>query len=326
MKKSSAIMLSLGFAVTSFAGISSASATSLPILPTTDSLFALNCHGTPSSPGLFSVDVSNGHFTQLGTNHDFSGSECAYQPAFNPTTGKSYFLAGNTESGFWGLVSVSTTTGEMTLIHNVRNSSGDFMFQSDGNFPGEVIITKAGVAYLIAFRTIYPLNLKTAMIGAAINSAPFNSGMSDVYSAACSPTSDACYVLTEHGELFPINLSQGTLGASLGTIPSTGNYSMQIDSNDRFWVSTFGSSISSFLASGPAMSFIQGPFMAAQSGAILITTPITGTPETDPVPALANTGANSNTLLLTAFGGLLLALAGVVLVLFRPTTRRTHKN
>lgn len=315
------LIISLGLLV---ASSNPAFATVQRTLPTGDHLYAIPCNDQPGDPILKLVDVSDSSWTSIGTSHAFGDSGCAYQPAYNPVTKKSYFLAGNTESGIWPLVEVDTATGEMNAINNIRNASGNINIM-DNSFPGNLLVTREGVAYFIGANRLYPLNLATGRIGSRIGSSTWGVVGGSVYAAACSPIADSCYVITDQGAIYPLNVNNGTVGPTLGSTGHPGNYSMQVDSAGIIWASVENASVTTFVPSDPAGTLILGSQLPRYSGAFLLTTDVNTfvAPPVTQSPNLANTG--SNWLGLTAIA---LGLSGLGVALFRsrPTARRANKK
>jgi hypothetical protein len=276
-----------------------------PALPANDLLYAIPCQS--ADPILELVNPIDSTFTGVGVSHNIDGSECAYQPAFNPTTGKSYFLAGNfpDEVEKWVLVEVSTSDGSMVKIGTVNSGGTD---NNDG--PGNLIITNAGVSYFISGGILYPLNLTDASLGSPINPNDMYPA-NPIYAAACSPVSETCYVLSEDGDFFELDVANGTL-QSLGSLENVGetegNYSLQVDSSGTLWASS-NRALSSFEATDPVGTYFQGPEFPKYSGALLVTTRA----------VLADTGENTKNVGLFVFNAALVAIVGAGLVL---TARR----
>ncbi len=280
-------------------------------LPQGNQLYAIPCHVT--DPILELVNTADSTWTDVGVSHNIADSECAYQPAFNPVTQKSYFLAGNNngDNGDWPLVEVSTVDGSMVNIGTI-NSGGTFAT----SFPGNIIITNSGVAYFIGGNVLYPLNLANASLGAPVNVGELTPGQ-DIYAAACSPVAAECYVLDENGGVYALDVTTGTVGSLLGTLPVLSNYSLQVDSTGILWSSSNGGALASFDPADPAGTYVEGNRFPLYSGALLLTLP-TLVPQA-PTPtaaatgdsALATTGINSTNMGLLAGGAVLIALVGI---------------
>ena len=273
-----------------------------PALPANNLLYAIPC--LIEEPILELVNTTDSSFTAVGVSHNIDDSECAYQPAFNPLSGKSYFLAGNfpDEVDRWVLVEVSTSDGSMVKIGTVNSGGTE---NNDG--PGNLIITNAGVSYFISGGILYPLNLTDASLGSPINASDMYPA-DPIYAAACSPVSTTCYVLSELGDFLELDVTNGTL-ESLGSLEtSEENYSLQVDSNGTLWASS-NYSLASFQATDPAGTYFQGPEFPQYSGALLLTISA----------VLADTGENTENVGVFVFSAALVALLGAGLVL---TARR----
>ncbi len=304
-----------------FAAASPAFATDQRTLPTGDTLYAFPCHHDLGEPTLELVNTADSTWTTIGVGHEISDTECAYQPAFNPVTGRSYFLGGNTVSNFWPLVEVLTGDGTMRIVHNIQSSTGNVNFDDGDNFPGNLLINNLGHAFFIGGKTIYPLDLSNGKLGTRINATPWATLHGMVFATACSPVEAKCYILTDQGDLYELNVSEGTVSASLGNVGFWSNYSLQVDSAGTLWASSYSGMLASFQAYDPHGTYIQGAGFPHYSGALLITSGHVASSFKAASPVLANTGSNtfavlSLALALTAFGGLLLRL--------RPTTRRAN--
>jgi LPXTG-motif cell wall-anchored protein len=266
MSKKLSFAVAVVAAILITSGVAPAQAVSAahPVLPTTDSLYAIPCGGP--DPILESLNTVDSSFTEVGVSHEIDGSKCAYQPAFNPVTGKSYFLAGNLPGGIWVLVEVSTSDGAMVGIGTINSGGTDNVAN-----PGSLIITNDGVSYFIGGGILYPLNLTDASLGSPLNVSDMNPD-DDIYGAACSPVAAKCYVLTEGGDLFELDVANGTLEPS-GSLNngSFANYSLQVDSKGTLWSSS-NSALASFEASDPSGTYFQGPAFPIYSGALLLTT------------------------------------------------------
>lgn len=280
-------------------------------LPPTDTLYAIPCNS--ADLGLYELSTTDASWVNVIPNQVITTSECAYQPAFNPATGASYFLAGNTADGTWPLVRIDIATGNYTVIHEIWDGTTNvgLNFGAD-NFPGNLLITNGGAAYFLGNKNLYPLDLASGIIGAQIG--PDLATTNDIYGAACSPVNTICYVLDEVGAFYALDVATGTLGPLLGTIPAVGNYSLQVASDGTLWASTGGGVLASFSAADPAGSYEAIGQTPLYSGAYLITGAFTAPAVLPPAatPALAATGTDSAAPVL---GGFAVLAAGALLVL-----------
>ena len=310
----SALALAL---LTSSIVIASASAASAAAavapLPADDTFYAIPCN-TPDL-GLKLLNPLDSSWVAVGTQTTVGTVECAYQPAFDPTSGESYFIGGNTPSSEWPLVHIDTTTGDYTIVHEIWDGTTNLPIAFFGpNFPGNMLITNTGGAYFIGGTKLYPLNLGSAVLGPQIGPDLVVAG--DIYATACSPVAAVCYILTEGGSLYTLDPATGAVSATLGSIPARGNYSLQVASDGTLWSSSNGGHVASFSAADPAGSYDEGARTPKYSGAYLITIPVAAlAPVPVPVPALASTGMESAVPVVAA--GALLALGGILALVSR---------
>lgn len=273
-----------------FSASSPALATDQRSLPSGDALYAFPCHHPRGEPALELLSTVDSTWTTVASAQGISDTECAYQPAFNPATGKSYFLGGNTTSNRWPLIEVVTSNGSMNIVHNIQTSAGDLEIAWGTNYPGNILINNEGAAFFVGGKTLYPLNLVTGMLGLPVNSTPWSSLAGDVYATACSPVAVTCYILTENGDLHTVNVANGTVSTSLGNIGVTGNYSLQVDSEGTLWSSSQDGKLASFQASNPGGTMILGASFPQYSGALLITSQSATNVSDSETDLLANTG------------------------------------
>jgi LPXTG-motif cell wall-anchored protein len=291
-------------------------------LPAEDHLYALPCNFS-ESPILRSVETSDASWTNVGTNHPFDNVRCVEGPAYDPITHDSYFI-GNSDGDWFDLIRVSTTDGTMTKI---------------GEFPGSfwhpsLLITNTGVAYVMSAGNLWSLNLTDASRGDMIG-AP-NQRLGDgipMYAAACSPVSTTCYVIGHDNDdnnsvIATYDLSTGTAGPPLGTLPVSFTLSIQVDSQGIVWASANNGHLASFNPTDPANSYIEGPMFMSMTRALLLTTTAqtptpTPTPNADQ-PSLPDTGTNTSvTGTSVGISAALLAVGALALVVMR--RRKTQK-
>ena len=300
--------LALAVLTASIVLTSAGAAQAVAVFPPTDTFYAIPC--SAGDVGLKRVNPADSTWVPVGSQTAVGDVECAYQPAFNPATGKSYYLGGNTPSGEWPLVQVDTTTGNSTIVHEIWDGTTNLNFSSvPSNFPGSMFITNTGAAYLVAGTKLYPLDLDTAVIGPQIGTDLVVGG--DIYATACSPVAAVCYILTELGSLYTIEPTTGAV-AGLGILPTIRNYSLQVASDGTLWSSSRGGHVASFSAADPNGTYDDGPVTPLYSGAYLITyaaaTPVVA-------PSLADSGVESAAPAIAASA--LLALGGILVVMAR---------
>lgn len=289
---------------------SASAASAVAPFPVDDTFYAIPCNS--GDLGLKLVNPVDSTWVAVGTQTAVGTVECAYQPAFNPASGESYFIGGNTPSDEWPLVRIDTATGDYTIVHEIWDGTTNLpIIYAVSNYPGNMLITNTGDAYFIGGTKLYALNLDTAVIGAQIGADLVVAG--DIYATACSPVAAVCYILTEIGNLYTIDPATGTVGPLLGAVPVGGNYSLQVASDGTLWSSSGNGVLSSFSATDPAGSFVAGSATPDYSGAYLITQSRAAA-----APVLAATGIDSALPVLGA--GMLLVLGGILAVASR--TRR----
>ena len=321
MKKSSAFIAS-ALAVASVALCSMASpALALATqrsLPAEDHLYALPCNYS-ESPILRSVETIDSSWTNVGTNHPFDNVLCAEGPAYDPITHDSYFI-GNSDGDWFDLIRVSTTDGTMTKV---------------GEFPGSfwhpsLLITNTGDAYVRSDTTLWPLDLSDASRGDMIGEPTQTVGGGHIFAAACSPVATTCYVIGHDNDennsvIAAYDVSTGTVGAPLGTLPVSFTLSIQVDSQGIIWASANNGHLASFDPADPAHTYIEGPLFMSMTRALLLTTTAqTPTPSPDPEQSsLADTGADTSVVGLSlAVSAGLLATGALALALIRLRKRR----
>jgi hypothetical protein len=285
-----------------------------------DSLYAISCNsGSYNQWQLLGVIPETAAATTIGTGDGTEGKGCGAQPAYDATTGKSYYIqwTSTDEGSFTTLVEIDTITGVSTTI-------GEFHYV-DGEIPvtPDVIsmaIGTDGAAYAIAQSDgaeLFSVDLTTALV------TPIDSTLNDIFSFAVNPVTGDFYVINEDGELFSYDVATGD-GVSIGSVPieteDQGLYSLQIDGGGTFWVEIDDDSDSrgglwSFTLdtfATPVFSghFIDDPFYTE---ALLIVPGVV-----PPKPQLAATGVDAG-LGLGVAG--FLALAGLLLVV-----RRNHRT
>ena len=220
------------------AGLAAVAALTLPFvvaapasaatLPVGDSLYALSCQLDfeldEEFSILYSVDPADAHATQIG---DGSGLEddCAYQAAFDPTTGFSYYISSSSALEPTRLVRIDVATGDTTVIP----WTGDW----EGEYPTAMAIGKDGAGYAISGDNLLSLNPAT---GALHGLGDLN--VSDLYGFSVDPTSGLFYAISEFSPAWRIDVAAVT-ATYLGNV-DTGSgldkLSLQIDTSGAWWV------------------------------------------------------------------------------------------
>lgn len=289
-------------------------------LPEDDALHVIDCDTELESRiVVFGVDAASVAADEVGGT-TLSGDGCALQPAYDPTTGRSYFVE---------LVDPDLTfLFELDLESGAATEIGRFTL---AGFPDEhplipsIAITPAGDAYAIGLdENLYALDLATAVLTLIEQIDEF--GPFPAFTAEPG-TGRLLAVSLSDDTLYSIDPADASATAvfALDAGPDTNVLSIQFDSAGTLWFLT-----SPFLAPDPAASAPElwstagpGTEMAAgalssggttlYAGALLITP----APQRITVPAqvLPPTGSGSAALPLLAGAGF--ALLGLALVLGR---------
>jgi hypothetical protein len=278
-------------------------------LPDGDSLYAMSCY----QPGvaLFTVDALTADLTQVGALDE---EECAGEAAYDPTTGKSYFLLWSSSE----LALVDVVTGVRTPVAGITGGSS--------GAPDSFAIGTDGKAYVVNSDELYSLDLTTAVL------TPINLDMADdsFYAFSVDPTTGKFYAIQlNNATVYEVDVATGSLVA-LGVIDGLGGdtgeadvESLKIDTSGAWWFINEGEdSVARLytvgLPSGATTAALVGPMISGETPieaeALLLTYALE--------PALANTGIDQTLALTGAAGGALLATAGIVLVATRRMSRR----
>lgn len=290
-----------------------------------DAMYTLNCDTFYDDWQLMSVDATTAFSTKIGPGGGVSTfGGCAGQPAFDPTTNRSYYIQityDGTDS-HWTLASIDVGTGVSTVIDPfTRDVAGT---PTETRIEG-IAIGPTGLAYAIGSGTLYSLDLATAelvSIGGTVGA---------TFAFAADLTTGEFYAVDRAGEVVQfddIAVSGATTSLGFLTDPSldltdftstgvhdrqtlTGVYALQIDEGGTFWIAVANrpgdSSLWSFTPStlgAPIHSgiFTDDPFYTS---AVLII------PGQAPTPLLAATGVEPGAGVLAAT---MLLVAGLVLV------------
>lgn len=227
-----------------------------------DSLYAINCDTVYFNWQLLSVDASTGFSTKIGTGdgYDETYFACAGQPAWDASTGKSYYIQWHyTEGADTFLASIDVTTGVSTEIGEFFSGSGEFI---DYPYVESIAIGKDGAAFALSDGNLYSVNLATAeltLVGPSLY---------DTWAFAVDPTSGEYYAIDEDSVLFRVDTATGSY-ENLGNIPVAEDsyiYSLQIDGGGTFWIEVdddteAGASLWSITLSTLATPVLSGEFI-----------------------------------------------------------------
>ncbi len=262
-------------------------------LPSGDSMFAIQCNGTPGQ--LNSVDSVTAAFTPIGSSQNIDGSSCGFGMAYNPITLKSYVLAGNNSSGEWPIVEVDLTSGAQTEISRITINGS-----AATGFPAVMTFDASGNAYAIVQNNFYALDISTgnATLRGAVGT------VSDIYAMTMNPRDEVVYAMGEGGELVSIDVGTGAGTSIVDLQLFSGVYSLQFDSNGIGWLNVGVNSldaISSFDLTNPQATLVDSSADATHySGAYLI---VWSVPPTPPSSTTTSTTTSSSTPVVPAFTG-----------------------
>lgn len=278
-----------------------------------DSLYALSCYDLAQDYQLFSVESSTGVSAMIGGGPDTELPTCSGQPAYDPSTGASYYIQWADEE--------NAALGRIDVATGVSTTIGGF-YWDNGEFPEYVPATSMaiggdGSAFLISGEELYSLDLATAFVEPVASLAEAN-----LYSFAWDSVTDSFYVINTSWDLFELDVTDGTL-TFIDTIGFTGaglfgTYSLQFDKAGTLWIEL---DVNSALWEG-GMSTLWSATFATLDAPVL-----SGIFTDDPFyteallivpgqPKLAATGSDTAAVLPWALGaGALLAAAGVGLAL-----------
>jgi len=287
-----------------------------------DSLYSISCDQLQNTWQLFSVDAPTAFSTKIGAGsgpQDEPGG-CAFQPAYDVTTGKSYYIqrvGRNTTS----LAQIDVTTGVSTTL-------GSYVFDNGDGFSPLVLESIAigldGSIYAFSDRALYSLTLTGLTPTTPVQATLIKSGLPpDVFAFAADPTSGVLYAIDLDNEVFSVDGSTGEK-TDLGLVPQDddvfGINSLQIDGAGRFWLEVDildnggvrASALRSWTLGSSAYPTNSGIFTDEryETQAILI---IPGA-----VPAtLAKTGSDAGSFAIAAGAGVAALTLGLLLVLRR---------
>jgi len=316
MKKVPALIAAL--AVAGGLSFAAAPAYAAGTLPDTDLLFAITCDNDPAA--FFSVDPATAVGTLIGTDTTVPG-DCGGPAAFDPTTGKSYYIS-------WG------ATGQLALMDVATGKAIAIGGFAGGNspYPDSIAIGNDGKAFVISGDQLYSLDLSTAMLTTVGQLAD-----TCLYGFAVDPTTGTYYaVQCDDGTVYTVDVGTATL-APFGVIDDVDAnndgdqeiYALQIDSAGVWWIESDGdnneSHIWSLAAPAPTSSSAPSGIFSV-GGAVLYTESLLITRSNIVVkPALADTGRNASVDGTLVAGTSVLLLSGIGM-LFIARRRRSAAN
>ncbi|HOY82743.1 MAG TPA: hypothetical protein PLB92_11460 [Rhodoglobus sp.] len=241
MKILSAALATAGAFALALAGAAPAMAAGRDIDPG-DSMYTISCDALVDDYNdwqFMSVAAATAVSTPIGDgtgNQDLAS--CANQPAYDASTGKSYYvqLTFDGESSHWALASVNVTTGASATI-------AEFLFEN-GEFPtlvriDAIAIAPNGTAYAIGDGTLWSLDLTNATvepIGETLSAQAF----------ASDPRTGEFYAIEYGGDVYSFDdIANSGAVTFVGSITHpdldldgdvTGVRALQIDGGGTFWI------------------------------------------------------------------------------------------
>ncbi|QYH36798.1 hypothetical protein [Salinibacterium sp. M195] len=280
-------------------------------LPVDNSLYAITCPyysddsaATPNNQVLV-VDEQTAEATAIGTGTEIDSSNCTGSFTVDPTTGTVYALVATDDYDFPILVTVDLTTGVSTKVADV----------TEGGIPtyaSALAIGLDGAAYALYDGDLFSLNLSDGVmvyIGSSLNY---------VWAFVSDPSSGLFYALDEDGELFEIDITDGSYVSSATlSFLTEATYSLTIDTNGVFWlgedldaVDEYSTTLWSFTLADPnisaenagvltlngevpySMALVVGPKHGAPTPTPTTTPTAAPAAEIEPSAELAATGTN----------------------------------
>ncbi len=290
-----------------------------------DSLFAINCDDAFSDYQLYSVDSATAVSTAIGEG-TVDTEPCAGQPAYNPVTGKSYYIQWEDDSY---LASIDVATGLSTRIGPFDLAGDDGAINADA-----LAIGGDGVAYVLDDGDVYRVNLDT---GATEFVVGLDEDLDSIYSFAWDSVTNAFYGISWRNEVYKINVTDGThteLGQiAFGSEEDYYTYSLQFDHEGTLWIEVDDDSGENYFATlysltldtldAPVYSgdFVVGDASFYTEALLVVPAAIAPTPPPAPAPApepaLAATGADLADVLPWGIGAGVIVLVGGVLLILR---------
>lgn len=198
-------------------------------IPVNDRMYVLDCDSTEYANAVqgWSVDSTTAAITALPDGNLVAGERCAYQAAYDATTGISYFIDERDLDGlFTSLFTFDPATGQSTEGPQTREETEPVRVVS-------MAIGLDGAAYAIdENENLYSLDLATAQLEYIATIDDFN-----IFGFAVDPTTGLFWIAGDDG-LRTLDVATGAAG-----IPSYYDYpegvsvqSLQVDSAGVFWI------------------------------------------------------------------------------------------
>lgn len=316
MKRITATLAGASIVALSLLAASPASAAGNAIDPG-DSLYAVNCDDVYNDFQFFSVESTTAFSTPIGDGTGEVGQyACGGQPAYYPSTGKSYYIQWTVERA--QLAEIDVATGESAIVGDFLDETGDVPQALNAY---SIAIGADGSAYVMAEGALWTLDLDTG------SATPINEAI-NTYAFAFDSVTGKFFAIDTDDVIYEIDVTTGA-ETPVGevTFPDDTSsytiYSLQFDGAGTFWVEVdhfaegdfFRAELWSFSPTATGSPVFSGVFTddPFYTEAILI---IPG--DVAPVePALAATGADLADVLPWAIGAAVIVLAGGVLLILR---------
>lgn len=277
-----------------------------------DRLYAINCDDVYNDWQLTSVESTTAVTVPIGNGSGgvSEDSACAYQAAYNPATGESFYIQYlyPEQIELAALARIDVTTGVSTTI-------GQFLWDNGESIEPVLIETLAigadGSAYALGEGALWSVDLADASleyIGGSLN---------NTFAFAYDAKSDQFYAIDLNNDIFIVDITDGSGDFVGSVVAERGVYSLQFDEAGTFWVSIdeeSGAGLWSFTLPTSGTPVYSGRF-AFYTESILI---VPGAAPAPPAPVLPATGSEAP-LLLGAIAGLVV-VAGVGILVARRRT------
>lgn len=213
--------------------LATASPASAATLPPSDTLYALSCETGPAAgptdfSALYTLNPDTAVATLAGAASTGITGDCAGPAAFDPTTGRSYYISATATST---LALIDATTGVATSISGFTGGSTN---------PHSIAIGTDGKAYAIWQNVLYSLNLQTGAL------AQVGDFMTDncLYAFSVDPSTGLFYAIQcNTGAVYRVDVTTAALtsiGQIVGADPDDDGeqdiFALQIDTAGRWWL------------------------------------------------------------------------------------------
>jgi hypothetical protein len=195
-------------------------------LPAGDTLYTIGCDAEPTL-ALYTVDAATANAALVGDGSGIPG-DCAYDPAYDFSTGVSYVLVYN--DGYSSIATIDVTTGDIGTPVPATYEGDEFYLDS-------LTITKSGEAFATLSDQLYSVDLGT---GAATYLGDVPGITQAIYGLATNPVNGLIYGIQEGGEIFTIDPAALT-ATVVGTFTNekvAATWGLDIDAAGVLWIVT----------------------------------------------------------------------------------------